>query len=689
MTRRKKVRMSGNNIALCLASLLVASGVHAEDMSNVKAMPFSGFVDITSLEELANMVVTDTKVPQMRNSVTQNIAVLRSDEFEQQTTYNRNIAELMLYTSGQFVNVLSRNDANWGSYAGLGPKYNSYLLDGVPIDSFADPMSLDPWAIERVEVYKGPASVLYSNYLSMDFAGNEAPLAGTTNLILKEHIDTTLTRVQAGYGSYGTVNGRAYHQGRQNDLSYFFGVSDEKSSYTQFGAPNSWLQTVAAPDYNKLKGYGKLSYAFGRNDHVLSLFAQATDHSGDMGRPNRDFKHTYGTFNLTYGNQINDSLHLQFKAGDRSYDRRFGNDNFPVSLAPTSHDETRQNIRPLDLTLSYQHAENALLTTGIDRQTVNYRTDSISNGGVVTPQNSVDARSTGVYAQEKFQLGDWVLRAGVRRNIINHDYALLGGNVPATANAAWSKNLWSLGVRYNFSPNLSVYANAGTSFMTPAAKQIGGTILLPADNGQLPNPALSPETGLGQDIGIDWRPSQTLTLGMRGFVNKVDSAIVDNVVSIAPSQTRAANEGSATATGFELDIKQSMSADTQWFANLTATHTVIDDPINADQNGTSIPFAPDYVTNVGLATRIAGDMEVSTYYHRVGRYWDSASRSGRLPFGNYGMLNMRLQKELMHSTSSRAGLFIDLNNLTNRRFDMPWGFRDPGFNAFAGLNINF
>lgn len=50
------------------------------------------------------------------------------------------------------------------------------------------------WTIERVEAYKGSASVLYSNYLSMDFAGNEAPLADTTNLVL----NPPLTQVQAG-----------------------------------------------------------------------------------------------------------------------------------------------------------------------------------------------------------------------------------------------------------------------------------------------------------------------------------------------------------------------------------------------------------------------------------------------------------------------------------------------------------
>jgi hypothetical protein len=79
------------------------------------------------------------------------------------------------------VTVLSRNDANWGSYGGLGPNYNSYLLDGLPVDAFVDTMSLAPWAFQSIEMYQGPASVLYSNYLSMDFAGVRAPLAGITN----------------------------------------------------------------------------------------------------------------------------------------------------------------------------------------------------------------------------------------------------------------------------------------------------------------------------------------------------------------------------------------------------------------------------------------------------------------------------------------------------------------------------
>lgn len=668
-----------------LAVLPTLSGAAPPDEAALRSLPLGSFVDATSLEQLANMVVTDTKVAQSPDSVTQKIVVLRGDDFERQPDVNRNLAELLRYTSGQFVNVLSRNDANWGSYAGLGPKYNSYLLDGLPIDSFVDAMSLDSAAIERIEVHKGPASVLYSNYLTMDFAGNEAPLAGTTNFILKNRIDTPLTRLSAGIGSFGTYSGRAYTQGRLDSLSFILGAATERSGYTQYGTPNSWLQTVNSPDYDKSKLFGNLSYELGRPDHTIALFAHHTRQDGDMGRPNRDFRHEYDTLNVTYNNQLSAAWHIQLKAGERRYDREFGNDAYPASLTLTSRDTTRQTIRPMDLTLSYLHGENSLLTFGADNQWVHYLTDNRSIAGVATRENDIEARSTGFFVQEKVQWRDWVFRAGVRHNTITHDYTLLGGNSPATTGISWSKNLWSLGLRYNMAPSFALYANAGSSFMTPAAKQIGGTISVPTASGQLANPSLKPESGIGRDLGLDWQPQRALNLGLRVFHNTLSSAIVDNVVSTTPSQTLSANAGSTQAVGVEADVRYAPSAEFAWFANLTQTRTKVQDPANADQNGSAIPFVPDIVANLGLTARLSGRITLSPYYQWVGRYYDSTSRSGRLPFGNYGVLNVRLQQQLR----SNVDLLVDLNNIGNCRYDMPWGFRDAGFSAFAGLNFTF
>lgn len=143
--------------------------------------------------ELGEVVYTESKIGQPQEQVTQKIVVITSEEVPSTPTPNRNLSELVNYQSGVFVRPLSRNDANWGSFGGLGPRYNGYLLDGLPIDTFVDAMSLDPLAFERVEMHKGPASVMYPNYLTADFAGNLAPLAGITNFITRDP-ETSSTR---------------------------------------------------------------------------------------------------------------------------------------------------------------------------------------------------------------------------------------------------------------------------------------------------------------------------------------------------------------------------------------------------------------------------------------------------------------------------------------------------------------
>ncbi len=674
---------------IALSCALAHADAPPSPAGDITNLPLSGFIEATSLEQLADLVVTDTKLGQTPDSVTQRIVVLKSDEIERLPTPNGNLAELMRHTSGQFVNVLSRNDANWGSYAGLGPKYNSYLLDGLPIDAFADAMSLDSAAIERVEIHKGPASVLYSNYLTMDFVGNEAPLAGTTNFVLKNRIETPLTRFAAGFGSWGTRAARAYTQGASGPLSYIVSASHELSDYRQYGNPGSWLQTTSRPHYEKDRVFTNLSYALGRPDHTISLYYQYTAHQGTMGRPNRDFDHTYNTVNFAYNNALNDDWHLQFKYGERHYYRRFSIDDYPSSLALVNRDLNRQTIRPADLTASYRHARDSVLTLGVDGQWVDYKTETRSPAGATTPANRAEARSTGYFVQEKLRWNDWVLRAGLRRNTIHHDYALLGGSVPTTTSAAWSKNLWSMGARYNLSSGLAFYGNAGSSFMVPTAKQIGGTVPTPGASGELPNPALRPESGIGRDLGVDWQATSDLHLNLRGFLNTISDAIVTNIVSAVPSQVRSENAGGARSAGFELDSRYTLGGGLTAFANLTHNRTRISDSLNPGNDGAQIPFAPERLANAGLVAPLPGELVVAAYYHWVGRYYDSTDRASRQSFGSYGVINLRAQKVLSRAAGYTALATADLNNLTDRQYRMPFDFRDPGISAFAGVEVRY
>ena len=102
---------------IALSCALAHADAPPSASGDITNLPLSGFVEATSLEQLADLVVTDTKLGQTPDSVTQRIVVLKSDEIARLPTPNGNLAELMRHTSGQFVNVLSRNDANWGAYA--------------------------------------------------------------------------------------------------------------------------------------------------------------------------------------------------------------------------------------------------------------------------------------------------------------------------------------------------------------------------------------------------------------------------------------------------------------------------------------------------------------------------------------------------------------------------------------------
>ncbi|MGD9969638.1 MAG: TonB-dependent receptor plug domain-containing protein [Sulfuricurvum sp.] len=664
-------RKTAAPFSLMAMSLVSATYLCAADQNDVLGhLSTETFISTVSLEELGELVITDTKTEQSSRSVTQGTYVLTQHDFERLNENHRNIAELLQYTSGQFVNVLSRNDANWGSYAGLGPKYNTYMLDGLPIDSFVDAMSLDPWAFERVEVQKGPASVLYSNYMSMDFSGNEAPLAGTTNFILKEKIDSQMSRAQLGYGSYGTLNTRVYHQNRIGDLSYFLGANVEKSDYTRYGEPNSWLNTTENPDYRKSKIYGKLSYAT-PGDGTLSLFFQHTDHNGDMGRPYRDFSHDYDTLNFKFVQPLGDTVQIQLHAGLRDNDRMFTNDTATYAFLNT--ESIRQKIIPADIAFNYFHGSNGVLSVGSDAQWTQYRYYK-SN----LLQTDVDAFSNSFYLQEKWGIGDWIFRAGARHNTIRHDYRLTDGTIPAVNKASWSKTLWSLGVRWNPSSTFSWYANSGTSYMVPSAKQVGGTV------GQLPNPSLRNELGLGNDMGIEFIPYERMKITLRAFYNVVDDAIVDDLTT-----TSSFNAGKMSARGAELAFSQKISDETDYFANVTYCSTKLKDPRNSDHDGSDIVFVPQYVANAGINTVLFSDLSASFYLQQVGRYYDSPSLSGRKAYGNYTVLNAKLIKPLQHTASYRLNALFDLNNLGNNDYSMPWNFVDPGFSAMASLQMTF
>ncbi|MCX8028228.1 MAG: TonB-dependent receptor [Thermodesulfovibrionales bacterium] len=641
---------------------------------------------------LQEMVVTETKLPQTPNEITHKIDVISRDELDNINLPNRNLSEAFRYLPGVFINPLSRNDANWGTYGGLGPKYNSYLLDGLPIDSFVDPMSLDDIYIQRAEVHRGPAAVLYPNYMTMDFAGNQSALAGISNLITKERISSPQSRITLGYGSFNTVYTRLYHEGFKGDFHYLLGGLYEQSDYKNYGTNPSWLNMIDDPEYKKAKLFFKTTY-FISSDSKISLFAHHTEHRGDTGRPNRQYSHQYDIVNAIYENKLSPVVNLSAKAGFRYYNRGWDEDNYPTNLSLREKDGVRQRIFPFDIALNYKHLNNSVLTFGADGQFSDYTTHA-EIGGIKTYGNDAKADNYGIYLQEKLIIDKWVLRLGGRFNYTKHHYDLIGGVIPEITSKSWSKVLWTAGVRYNLSDTIAIYSNAGSSFLAPSAKSIGGTIRLSdkfvaGRNGQLPNPNLKPENGYGYDLGLELIPLKDMLIGFRGFYNIVDDAIVENTISRDPSQTQSVNAGKAKSYGVEMELQHQLNKSVSWFTNATLTTTKIKNPYDTDQDNSNVPFAPKMIANLGGTFRLPYDFVISPYLQYVGSYYDSTSKTGRKEFGKYATINANLQKPLIKTSQYIANLIVEVNNITNEKYEMPWQFQDVGFNLMARIEMRF
>ncbi|HML89696.1 MAG TPA: TonB-dependent receptor [Methylomusa anaerophila] len=663
-------------LALTLSTALYAVTVFAEEASNQEP---------ESSAELPPVIVTATKTERPADEVTQKVTVITKKDLEKQISGNRNLSELLVYQPGVSVSALSRNDANWGSYGGLGPKYNTYMLDGIPFDSFADSMALDPAALEQIESQRGSASVMYSNYLSMDFNGNQTPLAGTTNFRLKSKIDSPFTRMSVGFGSYNTKNYSFYNQGRGGKLSYFVGASHESSDYTNYGTNPSWLNMLDNPQYDKTKIYFKLMQEISP-DRNVSLFVNHTGHTGDAGRINRDYDHNYDLINFNYKARLNDKLSSEFKIGYRDSHRRWAEDNYPGSPALREHDGVEQQILPADLTFTLKNGKNSTLTFGADYQHAKYRTYAETASRVT--QNQASSTNYGVFAEQETVNGPVTFRIGGRYNTTENKYDLISGVVPGETGKTWQKFLWSTGMRYKQSEKISWYANVGNSFVAPAAKQVGGTLLVSdfgvaGRNGQLPNPNLKPESGIAADLGMDCRINEKSQLGIRLFYNQVFDTIVEKSVSSDPSQTKAFNVGKTTAKGAEIEYRQKLAGKFSWFANYTYTHAKISNPGQTD-DGYFVPFVPRNMANIGLAWEQADRYSLAVYDHYNGGIFDGSTK-----FDSYHLLNARYTQVLSKQDKHTVKGEIDLYNILGKKFKMPWQFQDPGFSAQARLILEF
>lgn len=186
------------SLAVLLASTSVAAAEATSDSADV-TLPQVNVTDSSDHEAargpvngyVARKSATATRTDTPLNEIPQSISVISADRVREQNA--QTMQEVLRYTAGVHADVYGLD--NRGDWFYLrGGSEGSTLLDGLrlPVTGWYGMVRNEPYAFERIEVLRGPSSVM---------AGQNGP-GGVVNLVSKRPLTEAQNEVQMQLGNY-------------------------------------------------------------------------------------------------------------------------------------------------------------------------------------------------------------------------------------------------------------------------------------------------------------------------------------------------------------------------------------------------------------------------------------------------------------------------------------------------------
>lgn len=462
--------------------------------------------------------------------------------------------------------------------------------------------------VERIEIFKGPASSLY---------GNNA-MGGVINIITKSPEKFLEGQVAAKYGTYNTYGANLAVAGNplQKDSGPYYRLSGfyQKSDGYISTPEEQRTQYTRKKFLEEGNAALTLGYRFNK-DHKIELLGSYFDDKRGEGTQilapegmYRDFDTT--NISLTYQGKIQD-FRLEFKAFYQleNYQR------ISESIRGTTYTRFDVKSERADKGVLFHISKlifpHNRLTLGLDfkQGSVDGKDEYKTSPDYTHNKGTMDLYA--IYLQDEYDIlpGRLNLIAGLR-----YDYAKFReGSYFSTLspfssfNGPLAENNWSalsprISARYFLMDNLSVLASYGRGFRASILDDLCRFGILWGLYKEA-NPNLQPETIDSYELGADYKPLSNLQLSASLFY----SLGRDLLYLVPTGRTlagralyRRENIGKVEIYGVEFDIRYSPKPFTI-FANYTYNHAEIKSyPINPSLEGTELTNTPNHQIKVGL-----------------------------------------------------------------------------------------
>jgi iron complex outermembrane receptor protein len=603
---------------------------------------FSGNIfpqDLDSLRsyELDPLVITGTRITRQKSEIPASISVISRQQIENSREINI-LPVLANRVPGLFVN--KRNMVGYGvgpnsggniSIRGVSGTPNTQvlmLIDGQPqfMGIFGHPIS-DAYTssdIERVEVIRGPGSILY---------GSNA-MGGAINLITRQPEDGFNFYGKAAYGSYktGIYTGSAgFHR---NKFSVFGSYNHERTDGSRSDGNDEFMNST---------GYLKLDYQISKTIN-LTLDGNIADATYNDPGPTDETAPADSIRNYTRRrtalsienryDKLEGALKLFYNNGDHSFSDGFKSNDVNYGLT------FYQNLKLFKYNV---------ITIGIDAKRFGGRPTNIYSPPGVPDGFDQEFRinETDLYALVQQRIADKLSAEAGYRFVNNSHYGT--AHVPA------------FGIAYQLSKNTGLKASATKGFRSPAVVDL---FLFPVANENL-----EPENLWNYELA--WNQTSRngkLNLELTGFY--IDGKnMIQAVVITAPPAVKI-NTGEFRNKGIEITADYKINENLGMLMNYTFLSTskeLLYAPehemnLQGRYNWKSLTFMADFKFVNGLNTSVA-ENEITTE--------------------NYALLDFKITWLAL----KWMNLFVDLNNVFDTDYQIDLGYPLPGFNMIGGLEF--
>ncbi|MEO6527782.1 MAG: TonB-dependent receptor [Gemmatimonadaceae bacterium] len=630
---------------------------------------------------VAPVVVTATRSPIAAGHSPSSITVIGGEQLRAEgiTTVAdalRQVAGLSVVQSGSYGGATSL------FIRGGESKYTKVLVDGVPVNDAGgayDLATLSTDNIDRIEVVRGPASVLY---------GSDA-MAGVVQLFTRRGDGRTHGEVSARGGGFGSRDFDGAVRGGTAQTNFSLGAAQHRTNGFQ-SFNSGFRQSVASALVGTVHGALDASLSGRFADRELHYPTNGSGQVVDSNAVRRDDRLAVG-LDAGYRLASRAALRLSLASHDvHGITEDQADSPGDKGYAYTTAERSRRRSGDVRLELDLPAATRLTLGTQIERKW--QETSTRSNFGDDAP-SPARRRSTGGYGQ--------LLIAPTSGSTL-----ALGGRFEHNEQFGdfWTYRAAASG---QLAPTTRIRGSVGTAFREPTFLETEGSGFV------IGNRALNPEHAFSVDAGLEQTIGQWGSLGATYFANSFRDMIDYKYSATEPNYFNIAR---TRASGVELEAKLSLPRGFRVDAAVTQLGTRVIDPGTSKTatatfaSGSRLLRRPMHTLNAGVGYRTSHHgFEVRAL--RVGAredvYYAPDFTANRVSLSPYTRLDLSADAQLVPLRSG-AGVTATLRveNLGDVRYTDAAGFnydfsrtddlslsqtgyRGAGRRVLAGVRIGF